>query len=281
MPVLPLSPGNSLAYDHAPPADGGVTFVCFNALTGDKSMWTAGVGPALQRHGHGLLAFNLRGQADSAFTFDSVSEATIVSDALALLAHVRPARPVHVGLSIGGLFALKAHLAGGAGAAQGLVLINTLRKAGVRLDWLNEGLVRAARIGGLALLRDLFVPLLFNEAWLARNRGDFLRDAPYTPVPERDGAYMLLKSGATADWDVPYEAIDVPVLNVTGLQDRVFLNYADVDELYARLPKAERVDMADAGHMIPAERPDELAGALLRFAAKLTSGAFGTPGGAS
>ena len=81
-----------------------------------------------------------------------------------------------------------------------------------------------------------------------------------------------MKSAATADWNIPYEAIDVPVLAVTGLEDRVFLDRDDVDALCARLPNAERVDMANAGHMIPAERPHELARAILQFADRLRSG---------
>ncbi len=274
MAIFDLSPGNSLAYDHVAPADGGFTFVCFNALTGDRSMWTTGIGPALRDKGHGLLTYNLRGQADSPFTFDAVDEAAIVADALALLDHVRPARPVHVGLSIGGLFALKAHLsgagaAGGAGAAEGLVLINTLRRAGPRLDWLNDAVARAAEVGGLELLRDLFAPLLFNEEWQAQNRANFLHDRSYAPLPANDGALILLKSGATADWNVPYETVDVPVLAVTGLQDHVFLEPADVAALCTRLPDVERIDMGDAGHMIPAERPEALAQAILDFADRL------------
>jgi pimeloyl-ACP methyl ester carboxylesterase len=56
---------------------------------------------------------------------------------------------------------------------------------------------------------------------------------------------------------------------VTGLQDRVFLDHNDVYELFARLPSARRVDMVDAGHLIPMERPEALAEALLDFAKEL------------
>ena len=77
---------------------------------------------------------------------------------------------------------------------------------------------------------------------------------------------MLLKSGATADWEINYEAIDAPVLSISGLQDRVFYNAQDVIELSARMPQCERLDMVDAGHMIPVERPAELADALIAFA---------------
>lgn len=269
MPMLELSPGNTLEYDLEAPAEGGATFVCFNPLSGDKSIWTNTVGPALREAGHGMLVYNLRGQGGSAFTFDRLDEAMIVEDARALLDHVRPDRAVHVGLSIGGLFALKAHLAGGAGAARGIVLINTLRRAGPRLDWINQAAARVTEVGGLELMRDLYLPLLFNEEWLAANRGNFLKPGGYRPLARTDADYLLLASGATADWDVPYEKVEVPVLAVTGLQDRVFRNEADIDALLARLPRGERLDMADAGHMVPVERPAELAAALLAFAERL------------
>lgn len=269
MPTLTLRDGNTLAYDHLPPRDGGVTFVCFNALSGDKGMWTSGLGDTLKGAGHGLLVHNLRGQEGSAFTSTGFTEASIVDDAVTLLEHVKPVRPVHVGLSIGGLFALRAHLKGGAARADAIVLINTLRKAGPRLDWVNDAVVRAAETGGLDLLRDLFSPLLMNEEWQAANRANFLAPTGYSPLPPDNGALLLMKSGSTADWNVPYEAIDVPTLVITGLQDRVFYNAPDVDALAGRLPHCQRIDMPNAGHMIPVERPGELAHALVSFAATL------------
>lgn len=269
MPTLELSQGNTLSYEHIRPTDGGYTFVCFNALSGDKAMWTASVGEALKAVGHGLLVYNLRGQEGSAFTVPTFDADMIVEDAKALLEELRPVRPVHVGLSIGGLFALKAHMAGGAARAKGLVLINTLRKDGPRLSWMNDAVVRAAETGGLDLLRDLYSPLLMNQEWQAENRPGFLTSSGYTPCKADDGALLLMKSGPTADWTVPYEAIDVPTLIVTGLQDRVFYDAGDVAELAARIPQATRIDLDNAGHMIPVERPKELSHALLEFAATL------------
>ena len=270
MSQLELSPGNSLTFDHIQPSEGGFTFVFFNALSGDKEMWTSTVGDALRGAGHGMLIYNLRAQAGSASTQDTIDVASIVEDAKALLAHAKPVRPIHVGLSIGGLFSLEAHRAGGHCRADGIVLINTLRKASPRLDWVNDAVVRAAETGGFDLMKDLYMPLLMNAEWQAANRAAFLQSPSYTPCSPDDGALKLLKSGTTANWDVNYEAIDVPVLAITGLQDRVFFDAADVAELAARLPHCERLDLADAGHMIPVERPQRLADALLNFARGLS-----------
>ncbi len=268
MPTLTLADGNAFAYDHRPPADGGVTFTCFNALSGDRGMWLNAIGDAVAANGHGLLVWNFRGQPDTSHTLSETSDQTIVSDALALFEEVKPARPVHVGLSIGGLYAMRAHLGGGVGRAEGLVLINTLRKAGPRLDWVNHAVVRMAETGGLAMMRDLYSPLLMNQDWQAANRNQFFQ-ADYAPLPANDGTLMLLKSGITADWSVPYEDIDVPVLSLTGNQDRVFRDPADVDELSARIPNLTRVDLDNAGHMIPVEQPAALSDALIAFAGKL------------
>ncbi len=265
MPIFEIAEQDGLHYAHeAPTASTGRTFVFFNALTGDSGLWEAEIGPRLRAAGHGTLTFNYRGQEGSPFGDpDSLGPEAIVADAGRLIAATAPARPVLVGLSIGGLFAARAWLAGA--PAEGLVLVNTLRRDGPRLRWIGDALVRAAEVGGLELLRDLYVPLLFNEAWLAENRDAFLGEAPYRPIDRDGGPYNLLRLGGTADWDLPYERLTLPVLIVTGLQDRMFLDPADVEALAARIPSARRVDMADAAHMLPAERPAALVEALLDF----------------
>jgi pimeloyl-ACP methyl ester carboxylesterase len=59
---------------------------------------------------------------------------------------------------------------------------------------------------------------------------------------------------------------------MTGLQDRVFFDRDDVEALYARLPKARRLDLRDAGHLIPVERPQATIEALLDFGRWLGEG---------
>lgn len=268
MTILELGPHDQIYYEHVPATmDQAVTFVFFNALTSDTSGWDAVIGPRVRAAGHGTLAFNFRGQTDSPFSADIALDADlIVTDAVQLLKAVAPQRPVLVGLSIGGLFAARAHLAGT--AAEALVLINTLRKDGPRLQWVGDALVRAVEVGGLDLFRDLYLPLLVNEEWQAANRANFITpEARYTPLAADHGHYKLLaEAGRTADWDLPYEKLDLPTLVITGLQDHVFLEPHVVAELAARLPKGKRVDMPAAGHLIPTERPEALADHLIAFA---------------
>lgn len=266
MPTFNLSDDNALNYEHTPPpSDSGVTFVFFNALSGDIAHWEDAVAPIVREAGHGTLVYNMRGQAGSPFTPGTVlGPELIVSDATALIAEVNPVRPVFVGLSIGGLFAAQTAL-GGVPAA-GLVFINTLREDGPRLRWINDAVVRMAEVGGPELLRDLMSPLIMNEGWQAQNREMCLTDDGYQPIDQSTGVYNLLSSARTSNWDVPYESLTMPVLLVTGIHDRVFRDPPVVDRLAARIPNATRVDFDDAGHMVPVEQPEKLAHAMIAFA---------------
>ena len=57
MPAVTSAPGNTLAYEHVAPSNTCNTFVCFNALSGDMSMWTARIIAALEARGHGWLIY--------------------------------------------------------------------------------------------------------------------------------------------------------------------------------------------------------------------------------
>lgn len=271
MSFLRLGPQDGLYYEHHPVQEADkTTFVFFNALTGDTAAWEGAIGPILRDAGHGTLAYNLRGQTDSPFNPDvELSDGLIVADAVKLLEYIKPARPIFVGLSIGGLFASRVWLAGT--EAMGLVLINTLRRDGARLKWIGDALVRAVEIGGLPLFRDLFLPLLMNEDWLQKNRLAFLSpDSEYTALEPASGHYKLLsEAGRQADWDIPYNRLKLPTLVITGLQDHVFLERDVVEALFAEIPDGRRIDMPDAGHLIPGEQPETLAKHLLLFAKEI------------
>ena len=268
MTLHTLSDGGSIYYLlHNPAAPEMATLIFFNPLTGDTGNWEAVVAPRLRKKGFGTLSFDYRGQTHSPLSPETaLDSALIVNDAVELLNKLSPEVPIFVGLSIGGLYAARAWLEGA--KAEKLVLINTLRHDGPRLKWVGDALVRAAELGGLQLFRDLYLPLLMNEEWLAENRHAFLKSRDeYVPLSPESGHFRLLaEAGPTADWDFPYEKLEIPTLIVTGLQDHVFLELEVVDTLFARLPKGERLEMSDAGHLIPGEHPEALADYLAEFA---------------
>ncbi|MFH2092476.1 MAG: alpha/beta hydrolase [Pseudomonadota bacterium] len=267
MPIHKISDFDSIFYLHQPASKPGLpTFVFFNPLTGDTNNWEAVIAPRLREKGFGTLSFDYRGQTRSTFSPTAcLTSQGIVNDAVALLASVKPENPIFVGLSIGGLYAAQAWLAGA--VADKLVLINTLRNESPRLKWINDALVRAVEIGGLQLFRDLFLPLLMNEDWLAANRDNFLTTpVAYEPLSPNSGSYKLLaEAGSSANWNLSYEHLTLPTLVVTGLQDHVFLENDVVNTLFNRIPNGKRLDLENAGHLIPGERPETLIQILSDF----------------
>lgn len=269
MAALDLSPGESLYYEYDAPGAAGSTFVFVNALTGSTATWAhAQIGPALRAAGFGTLAWNFRGQAQTRFgARTALTPQLVIEDLRRVVAHLAPPEPIVVGLSIGGLFAAQAVLAGM--PARALVLVNTLRKPGVRLDWINRATVALARAGGTRLVMEANLPQLVNPQQLAAMRAGVFGDEPYQPMDRADGLYRLLEGSLAADWDVPWEKLRLPVLSMTGLHDRVFYVAEDVAELAARIADLQRVEFRDAGHLIPVERPEAFSRALLEFARRL------------
>ncbi len=120
----------------------------------------------------------------------------------------------------------------------------------------------------MRLFMDALFPLLVNQEFAAGARPDFLTGG-YQPMDPDHPHLNLMRHAGAADWGIDWSALDLPVLNITGLQDRVFHDPEVVERLYATLPDARREDWADCGHLIPIERPERLAESLARFGAEI------------
>ena len=264
MGLLDLGNNESLFFLHTPPTGHKPTLVFINALVGQTEMWEGLIGETLRDRGYGTLSYNFRGQIDSNFnTSTELTPKLIVDDLLRLLNEIEPYKPVLVGLSIGGLFAAQAIERGV--VAEGLVLINTLRKSSVRLDWINESTSRAFSLGGRQLLMDLMAPMLINPDKLSELRVGALEEVRYEPVSVKDGHANLMRNATSADWNFPWQNLTVPTLIMTGRHDRVFLVEDDILELSSQIFDVTRANFDNAGHLIPMERPIEFTKAILNF----------------
>ncbi|MEL6475772.1 MAG: alpha/beta fold hydrolase [Pseudomonadota bacterium] len=268
MSVLDLGGGNALYYLHEAPArDGAPTFVFVNALTGSTEHWEGAVAPSLRAQGFGTLSYNFRGQTDSPFAPETqLTDQVIIADLTRLLGELHPARPVLVGLSIGGLYAARAILGGV--EASGLVFLNTLREIGPRIGWINDALPVVTAHGGVGLLMDSMFPLLVGPDFAAKMRGNFL-SGNYAPMDPDSGHANLMRNSSASDWACPWGDLALPILNIQGLQDRVFYDAEVVARLYAALPDARMEEWAEHGHLLPLEAPERLAESLARFGAEI------------
>ena len=261
---------NSLYYLHTPPGrEGAPTFVFVNALTGTTDHWEAVVAPHLRQQGFGTLTYNFRGQAESPFGPGvELDNRLIVEDIVRICRELKPARPVLVGLSIGGLFAAQAIRAGV--EAAGLVFLNTIREIGPRIAWVNDALPLFARTTGLPMYMNATFPMLVNPDFLQKVRPTMLKD-DIAPLPAGHGHMNLMRNSPSADWAFPWASLTLPVLNITGHCDRVFLDTEIVDHVLAGMKDVRRLDWRDCGHLIPLERPQRLAEALSEFGTGLST----------
>lgn len=270
MAVLTIDSENALYHLHTPPTRGGApTFVFVNALTGTTDHWEAVIAPALRTKGFGTLTYNFRGQAESPFGPGiELDNRLIVDDIVRICRELKPARPVLVGLSIGGLFAAQA-IRAGVGAA-GLVFLNTIREIGPRIAWVNDALPLFARTTGVGMYMNATFPMLVNPEFLEKMRPNMLKD-DIAPLPAGHGHMNLMRNSPSADWAFPWGQLDLPVLNITGHCDRVFLDHDVLDRVLAGMKDVRRLDWRDCGHLIPLERPQRLAEALSEFGTELST----------
>ncbi len=270
MSELELSAGEKLYYEYIAPSSETKTFVFVNALTGNTGMWSGAICQSLQAAGFGTLVYNFRGQIDTTFADETdLTPDLIVKDIGQLMARINPPSPILVGLSIGGLFAAQAYLAGV--EACGMVLINTLRKPGQRLDWINQAMVQLAKIGGGRLVMTANMPTIASPDLLAKMWDATFTNAPYEAPPKADGLLRLMIGSLQTEWDFAYEKLDLPVLILTGKYDRVFRIDDDIKELKAHIGDVDEKTYHDAGHLIPLENPAKFSNDLLNFAVRCGS----------
>jgi len=266
MALLELNQDNALYYLYSPPKSGKPTFVFVNALTGNTGHWEAVIAPALRIEGYGTLSYNFRGQTGSRFYDVDLTPELIVSDLMHLIDAVDPTDPILVGLSIGGLFAAEAVAKGV--PVKGLVLLNTLRKIGPRIAWVNDALPTLVGHGGVALFMDGMLPLLVNPDFAAKARTGALV-GEYEPMDPDHGHMNLMKHSTEANWEFDWSSLTLPVLNITGLHDRVFLDLSVVKGILPSIENATAEWWDDAGHLLPMERPDRLTVSLIGFGKNL------------
>ena len=249
---------------HSQSEPGKNTFVFANSSGATTDTWEESIAPALRAKGYGTLAFDYRGQGQTKFGANAkLSPEEIVGDITTLLQRIKPARPVIVGLSIGGLYAAKAILRGS--NAEGLVLINTLRKQNAQVEWINTLEERLIALGGMPLVLDVLRPVLSSCDQLEKLRDTHLSEEAYTPWPVDHPRRRLAEQVKKADWDIAWQELKLPVLIFTGVHDRLFRIQDDVDELTALLPDATTITYADGGHSLQAEYPERFVADLIEF----------------
>lgn len=269
MTHLTLGTGAALRVHHHPPRGRDLTFLFVNSSGATAAAWEGGIAPRLRAEGWGTLSVDLRGQGDSRWPDGSdFGTAEIVGDLCAVLDALAVGPCVPVGLSVGGLRAAELALRR---QAPGLVLINVLREDGPLIRWLVELETRLMALGGARLVHDAFRPTTVSPQRLGEIRESHLTAEPYAPMDADHPRRRLAEAAARADWSFDWSRLDMPVLVMTGLHDRLFRVQDHVDAIMATMPDVREVRFPDEGHALHTENPARAAQELASFAATLPS----------
>ncbi len=239
----------------------GHSFLCSGA------MWRAQVASLERRYR--IVTPDLRGHGASAPTTTPFTLYDAVGDALAILDHLQVARAVWIGLSIGGMVALRAALRHPDRVA-GLVLLDS--DAGEETGW-HRLRYRAMALGVRSIGMRPFLPsivrLMFGatthreQAALVREWRDRMA-AQDVPSMLRGLEALLGRDSVLGQLG----EITAPTLILAGAEDRA-LPPAVSRRIHERLPGSRFQEIAGAGHLAALERPEAVNHAILDFLGSL------------
>ena len=268
MSKLVIDQKNSLYYEFLENKPDTYNYVFLNALTGNTSAWNGVIGKRLTDEGYGYLTYNFRGQVNSSFDENmNLTSEIIISDLIELINHLKLKNIILCGLSIGGLYAAIASLK--KIDVKGLILINTLRKPSLRLDWINRAMVNAAKLGGSALIMDMGMPVIASPKFLKKIKDNALVFEYYKPLKKNDGILKLMEGSLSANWSFDWSKINIPTLVMTVHLDRMFRIPDDVEELVKKIKNATTLEFPNCGHLIPLEDPKMFSDHIIKFATNL------------
>ena len=234
----------------------GPAILLTHGYSSTSDMWRGQIEPLSEDHT--LIVWDMRGHGRSDYPEDPAlySETLTVGDMTAILDAESVDRAVVGGLSLGGYMSLafnRVH----ADRVRALLIIDTgpgFRKDEAREAWNRTAAATADRFAakGLAGLGGLSP----ERAGAAHRSADGLVLSAHGMLTQRDSGVIDSLPG-----------IAVPSLVVVGAEDAPFL--AAADYMAAKIPGAEKVVIADAGHAANIDQPEVFNGAVLDFLGRL------------
>jgi pimeloyl-ACP methyl ester carboxylesterase len=246
----------------------GPPVLLVHAFPLNHSMWDALA--ALLEGRCRVIAPDLRGFGRSDVTDGTVTMGQFADDLAGLLDALEVAEPVVLcGLSMGGYIAFEFWRRHGR-RVRALVLCDT-RAAPDAPEAAANRLQTAQRVleEGPGFLAETMIPKLLAPKTL-RDRPEIvegLRQVMLSTDP-RGIAAAQRGMAARADATPLLPHLDCPTLLVVGQHDAIS-PVAEMQSIAGQIPRARLVTISNAGHLAPAENPDEVHAALAAFLAGL------------
>jgi pimeloyl-ACP methyl ester carboxylesterase len=265
VPYKYVSVGGTATYVHhagpttlpgkPPDLSRGRTVVCLHA----SSLNQAAFDPLFERLAaqHSPVAFDLPGHGRSGGLDSLPSIGAMAKHVRELVGLIGGRRPVLLNHSLGGAIGLQ-YASEYPDALAGLILCGT----GYAMDL-------AAAIEQTRLVAEGKQRRAFERAGYGKDATPEIMQRGFMEELKTDPRTRLGNLLALAAWPgVELSRIDVPALVVCGSDDYPVVRDAAL-RLERELPRARRIELAGAGHMLPLEKPDALAEAVLAFLAEL------------
>ncbi|MFZ1660843.1 MAG: 3-oxoadipate enol-lactonase [Paracoccaceae bacterium] len=255
MPFLYSSEG-TIHWQQTGPTE-GPALVLAHALGLDLSLWDRVIPllpPSLR-----IVRYDLRGHGGSACPPPPYRMGTLVADAERLLDSLNIRDCVFVGLSVGGLVA-QGLAVKRLDQVRAIVLSNTAAKIGTASTWDNR--IQTVRRGGIDSIADATMERWFSRSTRTSPEARSTRDLLYQTREE--GYIGVCAAIAGTDFYETTATLTLPTLAIAGSEDGS--TPPDLVRETADLVKGSRFALIrGAGHLPPADKPEEYAAILAEF----------------
>ena len=261
MPKISLSKDLDIYYmEHNP--DRPQTVLLLHGLGASCESWQLQI-PELERAGYRVIAPDTRGFGRSSYPGGGISFTRIAGDIAALMERLGTGPVSVVGISMGGVIALQLALDYPELVDQ-LVLVNTF--ASLRPKSLTVWLYFVWRFILIHLIGFSTQARAVTKRIFPKPDQETLRQELYREIMQANPSAYRSVMGALARFDVSkrLDEIQAPTLILTGECDTTVPPHNQAI-LLEKIPNARQVIVADSGHAMTAEQPEEFNRLLLEF----------------
>lgn len=251
----------SLNYRMTGPQDAPVVTLAHGLAT-DLSMWD-GVTLALEREFR-VLRYDARGHGGTPAYTDAYTLAELEQDVIDLLDSLEIATTCFVGLSMGGMVGMGLGLKH-ADRLNSLVVCDARADApsSYRESWSDR--IAKVEAGGIDAIAEQTVQRWFTEAFKS-DAAAMERMRAMVKRTSVDGYIGCAKALRELDYARRLPELSAPTLFLVGAQDAGAPPQV-MRDMHAATPGSEFALIDGAGHISAVEKPDEVAGAILKFIA--------------
>jgi 3-oxoadipate enol-lactonase len=231
--------------------------VLHNALGSSLAMWEPQVAPLSDRFR--VVRYDLRGHGGSPAPPGPYTLDDLAGDAVALLDHLGVRRAHHVGLSLGGMVAMRLAMTAPTRVAR-LVLCCTSAHLPPPRRWFDRAAtVRADGVGAVA---DGVVDRWLTDALATTDQELVGRLLAMVATTSAEGYAGCCEAIAMMDLRGDLSAIAAPTLLVVGDEDPA-TPYEHAEAIANDVPDARIVMVGPAAHLANVEQPDAVTGHIL------------------